>query len=526
MSAAEPLKRYPIGAFRAENNNVARYKPVDRSPCFLPIVLESQLVAGSFEHALDVLIDSEIDLSRLATRFCNDETGAPAYDPAVMLKIVLLAYCRGVVSSRAIERLCRENVLFMAISGDSAPRFTTIAAFVRELGEDVSPIFTQVLLACDRLGLIGRQMFAIDGVKLPSNADKRRSGTHAELRHQAERMERAVATMMKARRARDEQNDPAEDPAKERARMERLQSEAKRIREFLATRAERRSEKGAIRKSNRTDSDSAKMATAKGVLQGYTAVAAVDAKAQIIVAAQAHGSGSEQSVLLPMVQSTEALRTEQTMVTADAGCHSEENLQRLYECGVPALIADNLMRRRDERFKDQAKYKGLPDPLWDKTAKPEEGRFTPADFQYDPQTNRCICPAGNKRYSTGRHCTTGGRVHHKFQGAKRDCVPCHLRDRCLRHPGRTPTRQVAFFARNQASPLPFTERMKAAIDSARGRALYGRRIATVEPVFANLRHNKRLDRFTLRSRPKVNTQWRLYCLVHNIEKLAHHGYAR
>ena len=99
----------------------------------------------------------------------------------------------------------------------------------------------------------------------------------------------------------------------------------------------------------------------------------------------------------------------------------------------------------------------------------------------------------------------------KFQGAKRDCVPCPLRDRCLRHPERTPTRQVAFFAKNQASPIELTERMKAAIDSARGRALYGRRIATVEPVFANLRHNKRLDRFTLRSRPKVNTQWHLYC---------------
>jgi transposase len=505
---------------------VARYKLVDRSPRFLPIVLESQLIPGSFEHALDVLIDTEIDLTRLGARFCNDLTGAPAYDPAVMLKIVLLAYSRGVVSSRAIERLCRENVLFMAISGDSLPRFTTIAAFVRELGEEVSPIFTQVLVSCDRLGLIGRQMFAIDGVKLPSNADKRRSGTHAELRHQAEQMEAAVVSMMKAHRARDERGESAQDQVKERARIEQLQSEARRIREFLATHSERRSDKGAIRKSNLTDNDSAKMATAKGVLQGYSALAAVDAKAQIIVAAQAHGSGSEQSALLPMVRSTDALRAEQTMVTADAGYHSEENLRQLYEGGVPALIADNLMRRRDERFKAQAKYKELPDPLWDKTARRGDGKFTPADFRYDPNTNRCLCPAGKKLYSTGRHCTTNGRVHHKFQGAKRDCLRCHLRDRCLRHPERTSTRQVAFFATNQPSPLPFTERMKAAIDSARGRALYGRRIATVEPVFANLRHNKRLDRFTLRSRPKVNTQWRLYCLVHNIEKLAHHGYAR
>jgi hypothetical protein len=299
-----------------------------------------------------------------------------------------------------------------------------------------------------------------------------------------------------------------------------------RIREFLATHPERRSEKGAIRKSNVTDNDSAKMATSKGVIQGYTAVAAVDSKVQIIVAAQAHGSGSEQSVLLPVVENTRGLRTDQTLVTADAGYHSEANLKGLYERGVPALIADGLMRRRDERFAEQAKYKALPDPLWDKrpAAKASPAKFTPVDFAYDAATSICIGPAGKKLYSTGSHCTTNGRRHHKFQGAKRDCVPCPLRDRCLRHPQRTPTRQVAFFEKNLGSPLEFTERMRAAIDSERGRKLYGKRMATVEPVFANLRHNKGLDRFTLRTRPKVNTQWNLYCVVHNIEKLAHHGY--
>jgi transposase len=472
------------------------------------------------------LVDTEIDLSGIEKRYVNDETGAPAYDPAVMLKIVLLAYSRGVISSRSIERLCRENVLFMAISGDSSPQFTTIAKFVRELVEEVSAIFTQVLLICERQGLIGRQMFAIDGVKLPSNADKRHSGTHAELAHEAERMEKAVATMLNAHRSRDEAKESAQDESRAKARLERLQAEAKRIREFLATHEERRSEKGAIRKSNVTDNDSAKMATSKGVIQGYTAVAVVDSKAQIIVAAQAHGSGSEQSVLLPMVERTAGIRDEHTLITADAGYHSEANLKSPYELAVPALIADGLMRRRDERFADQAKYKALPDPLYDKAtlAKPSPMKFKPADFAYDPETNTCICPAGKKLYSTGSHCTTHGRAHHKFQGTKRDCLPCTLRDKCLRHPERTPTRQVAFFAKNQSSPLEFTARMKAAIDSERGKALYGRRLATVEPVFGNLRHNKGLDRFTLRTRPKVNTQWNLYCLVHNIEKLAHHGY--
>ena len=68
--------------------------------------------------------------------------------------------------------------------------------------------------------------------------------------------------------------------------------------------------------------------------------------------------------------------------------------------------------------------------------------------------------------------------------------------------------------------------MRKRIDSPQGRALYGRRIATVEPVFGNLRYNKGLDRFTLRGKAKVDTQWKLYRLVHNIEKLAHSGYAQ
>ena len=225
-----------------------------------------------------------------------------------------------------------------------------------------------------------------------------------------------------------------------------------------------------------------------------------------------------------MIEATTHLRTQQTLVTADAGYHSEENLRLLCERGVPALIADGLMRRRDARFANQTRYKAKPDPLYDKRApKQTGGKFQPKDFAFDPRTATCICPAGKKLYSTGSACTTNGRKHRKFQGAKRDCVSCELRAHCLRYPQRTQTRQVAFFY-TTASPLRYTQRMRQTIDSERGRALYARRIATVEPVFANLRHNKRLDRFTLRTQRKVNVQWTLYCLVHNIEKLAHHRY--
>jgi transposase len=508
---------------------MARYKHIDTSPRFIAVDLERQLLPGSFEHALNHLIDHEIDLSGFDARYKNDLTGASAWPPALLLKVVLFAYSQGIVSSRGIERACREHITFITLSGDSAPHYTTIAAFVSGLGDDIAKLFAQVLYLCDRQGLIGREMFAIDGVKLPANASKAKSGSRADFERQAGKLEAAAQTML----ARHRQNDtrPVEPnlDAKARQRIERLQGDAAQLRGWLAANPkDRKGAKGSIRKSNRTDNESAKMATSKGVIQGYTGVAAVDDRHQIIVEAQAHGTGSEQELLLPVVEATAAHRTEQTLITADAGYHSDANLKALAEQEIPALIADNGMRKRDERFKDQGKYKQLPDPLYDK-AHPKKGsrHYRPGDFDYDPEAGTCICPAGRSLYQNGSNCVHNGYLAVKFQGALRDCVPCDRRAKCLRTPEKTKTRQVCFF-RGKADPTTasVTDRMRQAIDSERGRQLYGGRFATVEPVFGNLRHNKRLNRFTLRGRKKVDGQWKLFCLVHNIEKLAHHGYGQ
>ena len=551
---------------------MARYKRIDTSPRFLAVDLRSQLVPGTFEHALDWLIDHEIDLTGFDARFKNDTTGAPAYPPALLLKVVLFAYSLGLVSSRQIERACQEQVTFIALSGDQAPHFTTLAGFVSRLGDHIAPLFAQVLYLCDRQGLIGREMFAIDGVKLPSNAAKAKSGTRAEFMERAAKLEKAAQAMLARHR---EEDAKAETPMDDKAArsLARLQRGAGQVREWLKAHPEdRKGSKGSVRKSNLTDNDSAKMATSKGVLQGYCGVAAVDAKHQIIVEAQAHGTGSEQALLVPVVEAIVPLMhrataqdkpeliepgasaapsasasatlhaphtsptppappTPPTLITADAGYHSEVNLAALAALNVEALIADNDMRSRDERFADQGKHRAKPDALHDKSAKRQGvGQavklFTPADFQYDPKAGTCICPAGKSLYGNGANTTVRGRLQHKFQGAKGVCGPCTLRDKCLKHPERTPARQVAFFEKNQPSPLLHTRRMKECIDSEEGRRRYAARFATVEPVFANIRHNKRLDRFTLRGQAKVDAQWKLFCLVHNIEKLANHGYAR
>lgn len=93
----------------------------------------------------------------------------------MLLTVVPCAYAHGVVSSRGIARLCREHVTFIALCGDTAPHFTTIAHFVSTLGAKIGHVFAAVLAISDRQGLIAREMFAIDGVKLPGNASKRRN---------------------------------------------------------------------------------------------------------------------------------------------------------------------------------------------------------------------------------------------------------------------------------------------------------------------------------------------------------------
>ena len=525
---------------------MARYKHIDTSPRFLAVDLQRQLLPGTFEHALNHLIDHELDLSSFDARFNNDATGVTAYPPAMLLKVVLFAYSQSIISSRDIEAVCRHHVTFIALSGDTQPHFTTIAAFVSTLSDDIAHVFTQILYLCDRQGLIGREMFAIDGVKLPSNASKQKSGTRADFEHQALKLEAATRVMLERHREADQKPVEADLNAKEVLRITRLQTHAAQLRQWLAAHPEeRKGSKGTIRKSNRTEraayppgyNESAKMATSKGVIQGYTGVAAVDAKHQIIVDAQAHGTGSEQELLMPVVKAIKdalidaPLITAASLITADAGYHSESNLKQLADLDVDALIADNGMRQRDERFAGQGKHKQNPDPLHDKSdhekkAKKQATVYRPQEFHYDPATRTCVCPAGKTLYGNGSHCVIHGYVAVKFQGAQQDCVPCQQRDQCLRTPAKTKTRQVAFFQRKGDGKPSFTDKMKARIDSPEGQAKYGRRFATVEPVFGNIRHNKQLNRFTLRGKKKVDAQWKLYCLVHNIEKLAHHGYAQ
>ena len=214
---------------------MARYKYIDTHPRLLAVDLSRQLLPGTFEHALNHLLDHAIDLSHFDDRLLNDATGAPAYPPALLLKVVLFAYSQGIVSSRQIERVCQAHVTFIALCGDRAPHVTTIAKFVSTLDDDIARVFAAVLAVCDAQGLIGRELFAIDGVKLPSSASKQRSGTRADFARQADKLDAAAVTMLARHRAADTTPTAPDPDTTARKRIEPLEHDAAQIRTWLAT---------------------------------------------------------------------------------------------------------------------------------------------------------------------------------------------------------------------------------------------------------------------------------------------------
>ncbi|MEM9398230.1 MAG: IS1182 family transposase, partial [Pseudomonadota bacterium] len=496
---------------------------------------EEQLQPGTFEFTLHRLIDEHIDLTAFHERYANDGGGRSAYDPAILLKIILLAYSKGITSSREIQWQCEHNIIFKALSCDTVPHFTSIASFISGYPKAIESVFEQVLLVCSEQGLLGNELFAIDGCKMPSNASKEHSGTFKELEDKQRKIRKQIRYCLNEHKKLDRRR-PREKERKQQLEqsMDTLETHFNRINDFLKT-ARPRMGKGKERKevkSNITDNESAKMTTSKGTIQGYNGIAAVDQKHQVIVEAQAFGESQEHHTLVPMLDGIEdryrrigahrAILSTSAIVTADTGFAREDNNQYLKDKGINGYIPDNQFRSRDPRFKDQ---KGKYGKRHRETVKGVKAVIPASEFAIDVKKKTCLCPEGKSMWLMSDKRVNAGRNKQMYEGKLTDCRTCHRKEECMRNPESASTREghgriVSITYRTGRTA---TDWMRRRVDSREGKAIYGQRMAVVEPVFGNIGSNKGLRRFSLRGREKVQGQWRLYCLVHNIEKVMRYG---
>ena len=501
---------------------MAKYKNYDYSQSLLiPVSLKDQLMPGTLEFAIHTLVEERLDVSVFDGNYQNDETGRRAYDPKILLKIVLLGYSRGLISSRQVERACCENVTFMAMSCNQRPDHSTIAAFVSSMKDQIKPLFTDILLVCDQEGLLGGTFFAIDGCKLSSNASKEWSGKIKDLKKKKAKIEGKLTALVKDHIEIDKEEQAVKEKmsASREKQIKRLEQQAAKIEKWLNKNKKKIGENKKELNSNVTDNDSAKMHTSHGTVQGYNAQAIVDSKHQVIVHGEAIGKGLDNDNLPPVVdgakKNLESIGKskdyfEGKILTADSSYHSVTNITKCNEEKLDAYIPDNKFRNRDKRFASRVGYR------------PRSKKFTFADFHYDGDKDEYICPNGKRLERFSKPGVHKGKFLRRYVSDQADCRHCQLRAKCLRYKD-AKRRHLSYYA--DASGKNISQAMVKKIETPKGRKIYPQRIGIVEPVFANIRVHKRMDKFNLRGKIKVNIQWLLYCMVHNIEKVANYGFA-
>jgi len=450
-----------------------RYRHEEQSPA-------AKLPAGDL---VCFLLDTvpQLNLRRFDAPYETETRGAPPFDPAMMVCLLLYTYCVGVFSSRKIAWACERNLAFMAIVGQERPDFRTISDFRKQHLEPFKEVFVQVVRLAGEAGLVKLGKVATDGTKIQGNASRHKAMSYGYMQKAVERLREEIEALVTAAYQQDEAEDaalgsrrgdelPAELARREQrlatieAAMQRLEAQAKAEAEAeRQQRAEAEAERQRTGKqrrgkaltpvverpedkaqSNFTDPELHIMRTNnKGWEYCGNAQASVDAACQIIVACDVTDAPNDKQQAEPMAQATRA-----TLAQAGIALPQDEAGQAQ---AIPATL--------DNGYYSEAAAQAL-----------EDLGFTP-------------------------YIATGRQKHHAPEA--------------------------------EASDVPATaqERMAAKVRTPEGKALYARRKVIVEPVFGQIKEARGFRRFLLRGLEKIRGEWRLVCLTHNLLKLWRYGSA-
>ena len=384
----------------------------------------------------------------------------------------------------------------------------------------ILPLFCDILLVCEQENLLGGTIFALDGLKLRSNASMDWSGKISEIGKKKEKIEQKVKLLMEEQITtdKDDVNALADRLCREK-QIEKLYRQADRIDKWLKkNHAKISTTTGRELQSNVTDNESAKMKTSHGTIQGYNGQALVDRKHQIIVHTEAFGNGQDNQHLAPMVDGAkEKIKKigqaedyfENKILTADSNYHNQDTLKKCLKEKLDAYIPDLRFRTRDARFSTRPR------------SKPKKSKkYVLEDFRYNEVKDQYICPNGKILKLNSKDSIRYRIIYRRYLADEKDCKQCSLKSRCFY---RKNTKRRSLDVPIGADEDNYSKAMAEKVDSDKGRKIYPQRMAIVEPVFANIRTQKRMDRFTFKGKTKVNIQWVLYCMVHNIEKIMNFG---
>jgi transposase len=431
------------------------------------------------------LIDvvSKLDLSRIHAPYQDETRGAPPFDPAMMVCLLLYAYCVGLFSSRKIARACERNLAFLAIVGEERPDFRTVSLFRKNHLDAFADVFVQVLRLAKAAGLIRLGTIAIDGTKVQGNASRHKAMSYGYMTQEVGRLRAEIDQLLNQAQEVDAQDDAllgtrsGDDlPEEMRRRQDRLamiEAAMKRLEAEAQAMADAERQRRGEAEAERQRTGTKRRGREPGPI--------VEIPAE---KAQTNFTEPELSIMKTANKGWDCCGNAQASV--DDGC------QIILACDVTAECNDKQqaepMAQATRDHLDRAGIAPVPD---------ETGARQPIPAALDTGYFSAAAVAALEREGFDPYIATERQRHHSA----------------------TPTAAQE----SAAPPTTAKEKMQAKLKTAAGRAVYARRKAIVEPVLGQIKEARGFRRFLLRGLAQIRGEWRLVCLTHNLLKIWRYG---
>jgi len=419
-----------------------------------------------------------------------EEGGRPAFDPQLLISLWVYAYSQGIGSAREVARRCEYDPAFQWLTGLQEVNYHTLADFRVEKQKELDELFTQVVAALSKEGLVTLDQVMQDGTKIRAQASPRSVHWENQIQTHVERARRRVAEMGDPR---SEEASPREKQARARARRERQERLEKSLEELEKLRM-LKAARSPHKRVSITDPEARIMKQPDGGLAlSYNAQLSTDAAHGLIVGVRVTQAASDWEQLLPALEQIgQRLQQQPKQIVADAGYTTRAVIEEMAERQTDFLGS---MPREDANSGRTAPH-----------------RLPPSAFLFQPETNRYVCPEGKFLYHEGRLKNERGLVSRRYLARAKDCQPCVRKPECCpenRRGGRG-------ILRLEESAAVLSFRQKMATEPAR--ASYRRRGRVAEFCNAWIKCKLGLRQFHVRGLVKVQMEMLWACLTYNLQQ--------
>jgi len=420
-----------------------------------------------------------------------EEGGRPAFDPQLLISLWVYAYSQGIGSAREVARRCEYDPAFQWLTGLQEVNYHTLADFRVERQKELDELFTQVLAALSKEGLITLEQVMQDGTKIKALASTRSYQREGTIQGHLERARQRVEELGDPR---NEEASPKAKQAQARARHEQQERLECAMEELQKLQARKSGEKGKREARVSTSDPQARVMRQSdgGLALSYNAQISTDAAHGLIVGVAVTQAAEDSAQLLPAVERIEErLEKKPQQIVADGGYTTRDNIEQA--------------AKREIDFLGSMNWEGVPSG----TSTPN--RLPPSAFVYDRERDVYVCPAGQLLRYDCRHTKAAGLVMYRYSAEMHNCQSCARKPQCC--PENQKRGRSVMRLEESAAVLAF--RQKMATDGAQ--AQYRRRSRVAEFCHAWIKSKLGLRQFHVRGLVKVQMEMLWACLTHNLQ---------